>query len=479
MRPGTAARKVVGMTRGRHPAVTTDVDIAAALRTAVRGEVVGPTDPRYDESRSLSIASRESRPAAVVRCSDAADVAATVRLAVTSGVPLAVRAGGHGFAGHGSVDGGVVIDLRAIDHVRVDADRGVAAVGGGALAGQVDRAAHRFGLATTTATVSTVGVAGFTLSGGISYLTRKHGLAVDNLVGADVVLADGTSVRAGDDGDEDLLWALTGGGGNFGVVTELRMRLHPVSVVTGGPMLFPLERSERLVRLFRDWMPQQPDDIYAFLAVLTVPPEGPFPEDARGRPACAIVWCNTAPENRAEQALAVFRAEQPIVDGVGRLPYPALQSAFDAGAAQGRYGHLTGLLFEDLPDPAAATFEEFGRTQPTPLCQSHLYPLDGAASRADRTDTAWPWRDAAYTQMFAGVGPTAGQEEALKAWSTGFRDALLPFAMPGCYANFVTDDGPGMADACYGSNLDRLATLKARYDPENVFRSNLNIAPGS
>ncbi len=461
----------------RQATMTTSVNITTALGARLHGEVVGPADRRYDEIRAIANCCRASRPVAVVRCADADDVATTVRFAVAEGLPLAVRAGGHSAAGHSSVEDGLVIDLRAIDHVRVDSERRVAAIGGGALAGQVDRATHPFGLATTTATVSSVGVAGFTLSGGIGYLTRKHGLAVDNLVGADVVLADGTLVRAGEGGDEDLLWGLTGGGGNLGVVTELRMRLHPVSVVTGGPMLFPLERIERLVRLYRDWIPQQPDDIYAFLALLTVPPEGPFPDDARGRPACALVWCNTAPQERSEQALAAFRAEQPLVDGVGRLPYPALQTAFDAGAAQATSGHLAGLLFEDLPDAAAAHYERFGTSQPTSICQSHLYPLDGAAARADRGDTAWPWRGAAFAQMFAAQSPVTGCEDDLRAWSTGFRDALAPYAMPGCYANFLMDEGPEAARACYGSNADRLSRLKRRYDPANVFRLNQNIAP--
>lgn len=461
----------------RQASMSTSVDIPTALGARVRGEVIGPDDPRLDEVRAIANCCQATRPVAVVRCADADDVATTVRFAVAEGLPLAVRAGGHSAAGHSSVESGVVIDLRAINHVRVDVEGRVAAIGGGALAGQVDQATHTVGLATTTATVSSVGVAGFTLSGGISYLTRKHGLAVDNLAGADVVLADGTLVRAGHGGDPDLLWGLTGGGGNLGVVTELRMRLHPISMVTGGPMLFPLERTERLVRLYRDWIPQQPDDIYAFLALLTVPPDGPFPDEVRGRPACALVWCNTAPDDRAHHALAAFRAEQPMLDAVDRLPYPALQSAFDAGAAQAKFGHLTGLLFEDLPDQAAAQFEPFAAAQPTPLCQSHLYPLDGAAARADRGDTAWPWRDAAFAQMFAAQAPVTGGEDALRAWSTGFRAALRPYAMPGCYANFMMDEGTEAARACYGSNADRLATLKGRYDPTNLFRRNQNIAP--
>ncbi len=449
------------------------------LEPRLRGSMIVPGHPDYDAARAIDNRSRDSRPAAVVRCADAADVAATVRFAAAERLPLAIRAGGHSAAGFSSVESGMVADLRDINHVLVDAERRVAAIGGGALAGQVDRATHPFGLATTTATVSTVGVAGFALGGGIGYLTRKHGLGVDNLIGADVVLADGSLVRAGEGGDEDLLWALQGGGGNVGVVTELRMRLHPVSVITGGPMLFPLERAEPLIRLYRDWMPQQADDIYAFLAVLTTPPSDAFPEDMRLRPVCALVWCNTAPEDQSNAALATFRGQDPLLDLVRPMPYPDLQSAFDAGAAAGKYGHLTGVLFEDLPDAAAAQFEPFGRSAPTPLCQSHLYPLDGAAARPGNTDTAWPWRDAAFAQMFAAIAPAPGLDGDLRAWSTGFRDALRPYAMAGCYANFQMDDGPRAARACYGTNAARLAQLKGRYDPANLFRLNQNIAPGT
>ena len=451
--------------------------IASTLGPHLHGEVVGPDHERYDEVRGLVNRAHQSRPAAVVRCLDGHDVAETVRFATAAGLPLAVRAGGHSADGFGSVEAGVVIDLRPIDHVRVDPERRLVAIGGGALAGAVDRATHQFGLATTTPTVSTVGVAGFALSGGISHLTRTCGLAVDNLVGADVILADGSTVHAGADDDEDMLWALTGAGGNFGVVTELRMRLHPVSIVAGGPMLFPLERTERLVRLFRDWIPEQDDRISAFVALLTVPPEGPFPEPLLGRPACALVWCNTAPQAECEAALATFRAEKPLLDAVGEVPYPILQTSFDAAAAAGKYGHLTGLLYEDLPDEAAAQFEGWGASQPTPACTSHLYPLDGVAGRADRGDTAWPWRQAAFAQMIAANAPIPGVEAALQDWACGFRDALRPYALPGCYANFQMDEGPEQARACYGANADRLARLKRRYDPYNLFRRNQNIRP--
>jgi FAD/FMN-containing dehydrogenase len=449
-------------------------DSIRSLQEQVHGPVIGPDHPDYDAARAVCNVPFSRRPLAVVGCADAGDVAATVRFASSEGLPLAVRAGGHHAAGYGSVDGGIVVDLRAIKHVRVDPEHRIAAIGGGALAGDVDRATHPAGLATTTATVSTVGVAGFTLSGGISYLTRRHGLAVDNLVGADVVLADGSTVRAGSGGDEDLLWALRGGGGNFGVVTEFRMRLHRVHTVTGGPMFFALERAERLARLFRDWLPQQPDDVYAFMALLTLPPDPSFPEDLRRRPVCALVWCNTAEPDRSDRALAAFRAEGPLLDLVRPMRYPELQSMFDVGAAAGTHSHLTGLLFEDLPDTATTDFAAFGASAPTPLCQSHLYPLDGAAARPEHADAAWPWRDAAFAQMFAAAAPDRGLEDSLRSWATGFRDALQPYALPGCYANFSMDEA---ARACYGGNLDRLTALKRRYDPDNLFRLNQNIRP--
>jgi hypothetical protein len=452
--------------------------ISNLLASHIHGDVIDRGHPQYDGLRTVDNLCQQRRPTVIVRCADAHDVAETIRVAAAEGLPLAVRAGGHSAAGFGSVDDGVVIDLRQIKHVRVDPKTRIAAIGGGALAGSVDRATHEFGLATTTPTVSTVGVSGFTLGGGLSYLTRKHGLAIDNLVGADVVLADGSQVRAGEDGDQDLLWALAGGGGNFGVVTELRMRLHPVSTVIGGPMLFRLKDTERISRLYRDWMPEQSDDIYAFMALLTVPPVGgPFPDELRMRPVCALVWCNTAPDDRSKAALAIFRAERPVFDGVTRLPYPVLQTVSDASAGAGKYGYLSGLLYGELPDAALAEFEPWGAAMPTPLCTSHLYPLDGAAARVEQAGTAWPWRSASFAQMFAAIAPTAGLESHLADWSTGFRDTLRPYALPGCYANFMMDEGREAAKACYGANGARLSDLKRRYDPDNLFRHNQNISP--
>ncbi len=451
-------------------------DVAAALDARLHGTAIGPHHPDYEMARAVHNRALAARPALIARCRDAFDVAAALRFAQDQALEVAVRAGGHSVAGFSTVEGGLVVDLRDLRHVEVEAGRRVARVGGGATAADLDRATQAFGLATPSATVSSVGVAGFTLGGGLGYLNRAYGLAADNLIGADVVLPDGELVRAGQDGDADLLWALRGGGGNFGVVTELRLRLHPVGVVTGGPMLFGLDQAEPVLRLFDAWLPEQPDDVYAFFALLTVPPAEPFPPPLRGRPVCALIWCNTCPPERSQEALDTFRAEAPpLLDGVAELPYAALQSAFDRVAALGAYGQTAGLLYERAPVEAGDAIARYGGSPPTWMSQSHLYPLDGAAARAE--DAAWPWRRARFAQMFAAVAPEPGHDERLRAWAGGFADALRPHAMPGCYANFMMDEGPAGARACYGTAAARLAALKARYDPGNVLGRNQNIEP--
>ncbi len=463
---------------GRVRAMLTETtDLAGALHERLRGTALGPAHPAYDTARAIHNQVRQSRPAVIARCVDAGDVVAALRFAAEAGLETAVRAGGHSAAGFSSVDGGLVIDLTPMRHVVVDPAARVARVGGGATAGDLDHATHAFGLATPAATVSTVGVAGFTLGGGVGFLNRAYGLAVDNLLGADVVLADGSFVRADADHEPELWWALRGGGGNFGVVTELRLRLHPVTMVTGGPMLWPIEATEEIVGRYRDWLPDQPDDLYAFLAMFTVPPLDRFPPELRLRPVCALVWCNTAPAERSQAACDAFRrAATPLLDATAELPYPVLQSSFDGLAAAGTHNHLTGRLYARLPEQAGREYARFGATAPTPLCQTHLYPLDGAAGRVPAGDAAWAWRDAAFAQMFAGVAAGSGHEGELVRWAEGFADAMAPGSLPGCYANFLADDRPHTARIAYGAHHTRLAMLKARYDPANRFRHNTNIA---
>ena len=461
----------------RLPTETTS--LAAALDARLHGDALGPEHPEYEQARQIHNQRYDRHPALIARCADAHDVACSVGFAGDEGLALAVRGGGHSLPGFSSIDGGLVIDLTAMRSVQVDASTRTAWVGGGATAGDLDAATHEVGLATPAATVSTVGVAGFTLGGGIGHLVRAHGLAADNLIGAEVVLADGRVVRVGEDSEPELLWALRGGGGNFGVVTALRLRLHPVGIVTGGPMLWPLEDTERVLGLYQRWLPEQPDDVSAFFAVMTVPPADPFPEPLRMRPACALVWCNTAPSEDSAAALAEFRAATPtpMLDAVAELPYPALQSAFDPLAALGTRNHISGQCFAGLPDAAAAEFVRFGESAPSWLSFTHLYPLDGAAGRPRNADTAWPWRRAAFSQMFLGSTAEPGHEDELRDWACGFSAALAPYALGGAYSNFLMDEGSAAARASYGENHPRLREIKARYDPANVFRSNQNIEP--
>jgi FAD/FMN-containing dehydrogenase len=453
--------------------------LATALGERLRGSVIGPEDATYEQARLVQNGMIDKRPALIARCVDVADVIAALALARGEGLEVAVRCGAHS-ASHASVDGGLQIDLSPIGYVQVDPVDRVARVGGGAVLGDVDHATHGFGLAAPFGTVSTTGVGGLTLGGGVGYLSRRYGLSIDNLIGTDVVLADGSFVRADEDTNSDLFWALRGGGGNFGIVTEFRFRLHPVANVIGGPMLWPLEQIDTILPFYREWISAQADDIYAFFAVLTVPPADPFPEELRLHKACALVWCNTAEADRANEALDTFRSlATPMLDGVAELPFPALQSAFDPLLPFGTRMYWRGAFVEEVPDAAVAEYKRFGESAPTWVSQTHLYPIDAAASRPASDATAWPWRDARWSQVFVGADHEPGRDDELRDWAIGFSDALRPYSIDASYVNFMMDESEERVRAAYGSNYDRLAQIKATYDPDNVFHVNHNIRPAT
>jgi FAD binding domain/Berberine and berberine like len=452
--------------------------LAAALGALLRGEAIGPEHPEYDQARLIHNGMFDKRPALIARCTDAADVMAAVNFGREQGLDVAVRGGGHS-AGFGTIDDGLVIDLAPIRYVQVDPEARVARVGGGTTLGDLDHATHAFGLAAPGGTVSTTGVAGLTLGGGVGYLTRKHGLSIDNLLGADVVLADGTFVQASEASNADLFWAIRGGGGNFGVVTEFRFRLHPVSMVYGGPMLWSIDDTETIGKLYREWLPAQADDVYAFMAVLTVPPGDPFPEEIRLRKVCALVWANTCSAEENEQALDTFRsAATPLMDGVMEMPLPALNSAFDPLLPFGTRMYWRGVITDDLPDPAIAEYMRFGESVPTWICQTHIYPIDGAAARVGSDETAWGWRDAKFSQVLVGVDHEAGRDDELRNWTVAYSEALAPYSLGGAYVNFMgADESQDRARAAFRGNYERLQQLKAKYDPQNVFHHNQNIRP--
>ena len=459
---------------------TTQIDQAAAsaLDAALRGRTIAPNDPDYDESRKLYNAMIDKRPALIARCVDVADVIAAVNFGREQGLDTAIRCGAHNGPGLGSVDDGLVIDLSGLRGVQVDPDSKVAYVAGGALLGDVDHATHAFGLAAPAGIISTTGAGGLVLGGGIGHLSRKCGLSIDNLVAAQVVLADGSVVTADESHHEDLFWGLRGGGGNFGVVTSLSLRLHPVSTVVGGPMFWPIEQSEELLRWYLDFIAAAPRELGGFFVFHTVPPVAPFPEELQATKVCGVVWCWTGPGDQADAALAEARAQPKLaLDGVAEMPFPALQSAFDGLYPAGDQWYWRADFVKEVPDEAIAKNVEFGQTLPTWKSLMHLYPIDGAVHDVGPTDTAWPQRDVRFAQVICGVDADPASADALRSWTVDYWDALHPYSAGGASVNFMMEEGQERVQATYGQNYDRLLAVKRKYDPDNFFHVNQNIRP--
>jgi FAD/FMN-containing dehydrogenase len=458
-------------------AVAGDLDLVGVLGSRVRGEIVHREHPDYERARQVDNGSIDKRPRLIVRCVDAGDVIAALDVGQAAGLDIAIRGGGHSVPGFGTVDDGLVIDLSPIRNVRVDPEARLAQAGGGATLGDVDHATHAFGLATPLGILSTTGVAGLTLGGGQGYLTRKHGLTIDNFVSADVVLADGSFVKASENDDADLLWALRGGSGNFGVVTSFTYRLHPLTTVVAGPMLWPLDRAAEVMRFYRDFIPEASDDLNGLFAFITVPPGPPFPEELHHQKMAGVVWCWAGPTADADAALAPARALSPALDGVLEVPYPAIQAAFDPLYPAGLQNYWRGHLFDQLSDEAIERHVEGARKLPTPLSGVLVYPVDGAAARVGAADTAWGHRNAGWSEVIFGTDPDPAKFELLRSWTVEYWEALEPHALGGTYVNFVGEDGRGRFRPSYGANYERLAELKRKYDPDNVFHVNQNIQP--
>jgi FAD/FMN-containing dehydrogenase len=452
-------------------------DLAGALAGIVRGEVVDREHPEYDEARRVDNGSVDKYPKVIVRCADAGDVIAALRVAREAGLDIAVRGGGHSAPGFGTVDEGLVIDLSPIRNVRIDPAARLAQAGGGATLGDLDHATHAFGLATPTGILSTTGVGGLTLGGGQGYLTRKHGLTIDNLVEADVVLADGSFVTASEGENEDLFWALRGGSGNFGIVTRFTYRLHPLSSVVAGPMLWPLARAAEVMRFYRDFIPQAPEDLSGIFAFVTVPPGPPFPEELHLQKMGGVIWCWAGPAAEADDVLAPARALSPALDGVAEVPYPALQTAFDGLYPPGLQNYWRAHVFDELSDEAVERHVDGATRLPTPLSGVLVYPIDGAAARVAPERTAWGHRNARWSEVIFGTDPDPANFDRLRSWTIGFWESLEPYAMEGAYINFIGDQGRERVRPSYGESYDRLADVKATYDPDNVFHVNQNIEP--
>jgi FAD/FMN-containing dehydrogenase len=448
------------------------------LRERVRGRVIAAGDEGYDEARAVHNGMFNKRPLAVVRAEQVGDVIAAVDFARDNGLDLSIRDGGHSAPGFGTNDDGIVIDLSLMRTVRVDPKNKTARVDPGATWGDFNYATHAFGLATTGGVVSTTGVTGLTLGGGIGYLARAHGLSCDNLISADVVTADGKFVTASERENDDLFWGLRGGGGNFGVVTSLEFRLHDVDQVVAGPIFYDVAHMGDLLRFFRDFIKDAPEQFGGFPAFQIAPPLPFIPENRHGDTLCAAVVHWAGPAGEAERVLKPFREVAPVVaDGVGPLPYPALNGAFDALFPKGIRAYWKGLFVTELTDAAIEAHLEHGPKVPEISATMHLYPINGACHRVGPQETAFAYRNTTFAGVIVACWSDTSKDQDRIKWVRDYYTALAPHSESGGYINFMQDDDQGKIQDNYSQNYDRLVQVKRRYDPHNLFHINQNIAP--
>jgi len=464
--------------------MSTTITPAQAAREELpdfRGQLIGPDDAEYEQARLVFNRMIDRRPALIARCATADDVGSIVRFAADRGLLLAVRGGGHNGGGLGTCDDGVVVDLSLLKDIQVDPDRRTVRVGGGCTWGEVDRATGEHGLATPSGIISTTGVGGLTLGGGLGHLSRKCGLTIDNLLEADVVLSSGETVRANADEHPDLYWAIRGGGGNFGVVTSFLFRLHEVGTIFGGPTFWPAEQGAEVLSAYREFILSAPRELGAFFAYHIVPPAPPFPEAIYLRPVSGIVWCYVGPEDAATKAMAPLldSVPEPLMHGAHAMPHAMLQGAFDGLYPHGDQWYWRADFVNEIPDDAVALHDRFGTSLPTMKSTMHMYPIDGAVHDVDPSDTAWSYRDANWGAVFAGVDPDPANADAIRRWSIDYQEALHPYSAGGAYLNMIMDEGEDRVRASYRGNYDRLAQIKRAYDPENLFRVNQNIRPAA
>lgn len=459
---------------------TLEKDALSALRSCLRGEVIAPGDAQYDSARAVYNGMIDRHPAAIARCADAADVMAAVNFARERDLVLAVRGGGHSGPGFGVCDGGLVIDLSAMRGIRVDPTARSVRAGGGCTWGDLDHATHPFGFAVPGGFISTTGIGGLTLGGGVGYLSRAYGLTIDNLLSVDMVLADGSFVIADADSNADLFWAVRGGGGNFGVVTAFEYRLSSVRIVYGGPMVWPVEQARDVLPYWRDLILKAPEALNGWFGFLIVPPAPNFPPEWHLKPACAIVWCHTGTAQEAEAALAPVRAAHPpALDFAGPIPWPALQSMFDQLFRPGLQWYWKCDFVTDINEQAIELHLEHGTKLPTMLSTVHLYPINGAANRPASGDTAFAYRHANFVQIIGAIGTEPAENERMIAWAKDYWQALHPYSAGGGYVNMNMEETEDRVRESYGGNYARLAAVKAKYDPGNLFRGNQNIRPAS
>jgi FAD/FMN-containing dehydrogenase len=452
-----------------------------ALRADVTGSVLLPDEAGYDEARSLWNGELDRRPAVIVRCTGPADVVAALAYAREQELAVTVRGGGHSTSGAAAVDGALMIDLSTLNDVVVDPETRRVVAGGGATLADLDAATQAHGLAVTGGMISHTGIGGLTLGGGMGWLTRRHGLTIDNLVAAEVVTADGRIVRASETEHPDLFWALRGGGGNFGVVTHFEYRLHEVGpIVQVGMLFFDLEQGGDVLRLARDMVPGLPTDLTMYVTAVNAPPAPFVPLEHHFRHGWAVVLVGFGGvEQHARQLHAVRAAGTPLFELVTPMPYTALQQMFNDGARWGTCCYQKMLFVDDLTDDAIAVIDEHLRRKTSPMTMLEFYTFGGAYADVDEEATAFGGsRAARFGVFFIGLTAEAADLPAERDWLRTFWDALLPHSLgAGGYVNAATEFGDDRVRAIYGSKYDRLRRIKAQYDPTNVFRHNANIPP--
>jgi FAD/FMN-containing dehydrogenase len=455
-----------------------DSSTTTELKSNLRGTLISREDSGYDEACKVYNGMIHKRPALIARCVDVADVMAAVKYGRQNRMLTSIRGGGHNAGGLGLCDDGLTIDLSPMRYVRVDAARKRIRVGGGAVWGDVDHATAAFDLAVPSGTISTTGVAGLTLGGGIGHLTRKYGLTIDNLLSADVVLADGSALTTSEKQEPDLFWALRGGGGNFGVVTSFEFRGNPIPAIHAGPMLWELDDAETVLKWYREFIVQAPLELNGFFAFLTVPPAPIFPTALHHKKMCGIIWCYCGGPRKASKALQPARGFlKPALDLVGPIPYPTLQSLFDGLYPPGLQWYWKANFLKTLSDESIRTNVEHARKLPTMHSTMHMYPINGAAAAVGATETAWNNRDAVWAQVIVGVDPDPGNKDKLISWARDYWNAMQPHSTGSAYVNFLMDEGADPVRKSYGANYERLVAVKAKYDPDNFFRVNQNIKP--
>jgi FAD/FMN-containing dehydrogenase len=447
------------------------------FRSTLRGALIMPEDSSYDESRKVYNGMIDKKPSMIVRCVDVADVIAALEYGRENDMLIAVRGGGHNGAGLGICDDGMVIDLSGIKYIRVNTADNTVRVGAGNLWGEVDHATHPFGLAVPAGIISSTGVGGLTLGGGVGHLSRKFGLTIDNLLEADMVLADGSFVTVSETKHPDLFWAIRGGGGNFGIVTSFKFQAHPLKTVIGGPTLWPIEKAEEVIAWYDKFIHNVPEELNGFLATMVIPGP-PFPEELHLKKFCGIVWCYAGDDqNTFDELFKPVLDMNPVFAHVGPMPYPAVQTLFDGLMPPGLQWYWRADFFDTLGPEAASAHLKYGSSIPTPLSQMHLYPISGAAARVAPDATPWAYRDANYAGVIVGVDPDPANAAKITDWCKDYWNALHPYSMGGAYSNFMMEEGQDRVKASYKDNYERLVKVKTKYDPQNLFRVNQNIKP--